>query len=304
MAEPLSNRISAWQEYWIMPGTSLPTGSSYTCVVEINGIGEVFRGKVYKLPYQDYFRFNPMDIVTPYLHQDLDGFFASGGTSGTWVNNDAFLHFTVTFSGVAAGDYAVLMNYDYGVDYQDLPDPGYVGPGDLLLSEPIDNYYPTGVYVFNTLWKGSPAGYQTTYNLSSAGTGCAEYALYYVGLRGGWNTLVPQGTTIRKDKNDYSTIQRTYDPIYPNQHQTERYKNEITTSYVLNTGYLNDEQSANLARNLLSSNMVYLHNLNTNEILPVIITNSDVVYQTYQTNGKKLSQYQINVTESRTKIRR
>jgi len=78
---------------------------------------------------------------------------------------------------------------------------------------------------------------------------------------------------------------------------------EIKTNYELNTGYLTDEQAANLAKNLLGSVKVYLQNIDEGRVYPVIITDSNATYQTYQTNGMKLAQYKINVQTSQTKIR-
>ena len=72
----------------------------------------------------------------------------------------------------------------------------------------------------------------------------------------------------------------------------------------MNTHYLSDEEAANLSKNLVGSNMVYLHNLMDGTIRPVIITDTQVTYQTYQTNGKKMAQYKINIVESQSKIRR
>ena len=79
---------------------------------------------------------------------------------------------------------------------------------------------------------------------------------------------------------------------------------EIQTVYELNTHYLTDEQSENLAKNLLGSNLVYLHDFTDGVVRPVVIQDKAVTYQTYQTNGKKLAQYKITVAESQIKHRR
>jgi len=72
----------------------------------------------------------------------------------------------------------------------------------------------------------------------------------------------------------------------------------------MNTGLLSDEQSKNLAKNLVGSLKVYLQNIEEGWVAPVVITDNSVDYQTYATNGKKLSQYKITVQLSQTRIRK
>ena len=132
---------------------------------------------------------------------------------------------------------------------------------------------------------------------------CAPYALYYLNSYGGWDAFMIEGTVIKKD--NYTTY--TTDRVANNttlEFELNKYVTEINTTYTLNTNYLSDEESANLAKNLIGSIRVYLHNIEEGWVKPVIITDTNVTYQTYQTNGRKLAQYQINVKESRTKIRR
>ena len=144
----------------------------------------------------------------------------------------------------------------------------------------------------------------------------ANYVLYYQNSYGGWNSFVVEGTVVKKD----NITQYTTDKVFDNntyQFEKDRYVSEIQTGYELNTGLLNDYQSANLAKNLLSSNKVYLHCLGEGYITngvnwysipsfikPVVITDTSITYQTYQTNGKKLANYKINVVDSQTKLRK
>lgn len=144
----------------------------------------------------------------------------------------------------------------------------------------------------------------------------ADYVLYYLNSYGGWNSFVIEGTTVKKE----NITQYTTDKVFDNttyEFEKDRYVSEINTSYELNTGLLSDVEAANLSKNLISSNKVYLHSLNEgyitngvdwyaipNFIKPVVITDTSVVYQTYTTNGKKLAQYKISVSDSQSKIRK
>ncbi len=63
---------------------------------------------------------------------------------------------------------------------------------------------------------------------------------------------------------------------------------------------LNDEQSKNLAKNLIGTNKAYLHNLTTSKILPILSTDGSAVYKTYRNQGRKFVTYSINVECSQT----
>jgi hypothetical protein len=79
------------------------------------------------------------------------------------------------------------------------------------------------------------------------------------------------------------------------------YQNNITPTWSLNTGITIDGSKM---YHLLESTMVYLHNLETNEIIPVVITNSQCEYLTYRNNGRRPYYYNITVEESNNKLRK
>lgn len=131
---------------------------------------------------------------------------------------------------------------------------------------------------------------------------CGDMALYYLNARGGWDSFLIEGKVIKKD--NYTIYE--YDRAFSNQtidYERGRYLNEIETAYELHTGWLTDSQSAILAKNLLGSNQVYAHNLVTDKIFPVVITDTSAEYKTYKNEGKLVS-YTINIVESQSKVRR
>ena len=67
--------------------------------------------------------------------------------------------------------------------------------------------------------------------------------------------------------------------------------------------WLSDEESERLAKHLLSSPDVYLHDFKNDRIIPVNITDSSYKIKTYQNNGKKMVNYTINLEEGSLKIR-
>lgn len=251
----------------------------------------IFSGRAYALPNQDVARIYVNRICQNYLHQNISTIF-NGASSES--NPDAVGTFTLKSGTSTLETYMFLYCYDH--------DFNWTGSTASTLSNPICDVYGEGMRVLNTRFNSQRA--LTTYaSAPTKTTGCAEYGLYYVNARGGWDAFAIQGTGLKKDNVTQYTTDRSFNNT-TREFEANRYLAEIKTSYELNTHYLTDEQAENLSKNLLSSNLVYIHNLKDGTIKPVIITDNAITYQTYQTNGKKLAQYKISVTESQSKIRR
>lgn len=131
---------------------------------------------------------------------------------------------------------------------------------------------------------------------------CGDYALYYLNSHGGWDSFLIEGKVQKTD----NITQYKYSKSFNNttiEYESGRYISEIATKYVCYTSWLTDAQSANLAKNLLSSNKVYLHDLVNNKIIPVIIENTTIDYKKYF-NERQMISYKINLVESQTKIKK
>lgn len=126
-----------------------------------------------------------------------------------------------------------------------------------------------------------------------------DYVLYYSNAYGGWDSLLCNGTSKKTDNIEHLTYRRK------SRNQTDfskvNYQNNVTPTWSLKTGITVDGQKM---YHLLESTMVYLHNLETNEIVPVVITNSNCEYLSYTNNGKKPYFYDITVEESNQKLRK
>lgn len=132
---------------------------------------------------------------------------------------------------------------------------------------------------------------------------CGDFGVYYVGRRGGWNAFLFEGPCKRTDRlTDYKynkTINNTTLAF-----ENDKYQVDINPTYELKTGWLSDEEAAIFARDLISTPKLYLHNLNTDEIVPALITNTSAEYKTFKNEGRKFVQYTVNVEESHTQIRK
>lgn len=128
----------------------------------------------------------------------------------------------------------------------------------------------------------------------------AQYVLYYINPKGGWDWFPILGKVNKSD----SITQYTYSNNYDNtthQFGKYRYLSEISTTYNLNTGFLTEEQSDRMWE-LLESNCVYLHNVVEDKIYPVIITDNEIEYKR-KMRGRKMLTYSINVESSQTRER-
>ena len=277
------------------------SASPFSYTINIAGGETIFAGRAVRYPNADEVRININKVCENYLHQDFEGFFSGTTSQGvtTWYAPYAMRDFTLKdASGNTLETYRFLDDWDY--------DHIWTDSEDEVLSQPIVGIeeLPVGSLSFTTTaLQDEVVNIASAVTSASSQASCVEYVLYYVNARGGWDSFPIGGTTVKKDDITAYTTDKNFNNRTI-EFETVRNISEVNTSYEMNTRYLNDEQSENLAKNLLESNLVYLHNLKDGTIKPVNIQSNQVVYQTYQTNGRKLSQYKITVAESQTKRRR
>lgn len=134
-------------------------------------------------------------------------------------------------------------------------------------------------------------------------TDCKEWVLYYVNAFGGWDSLLIEGTAVERDDVTRHLREVEYDNRDIKNRGRQNYVNEISKSYTLNTSWLSDGESARM-HHLMNSTDVYLGNINSGEMIPVIINNTTTEYKTYKSNGAKLVNYSIDVTIAQNRMRR
>lgn len=127
-----------------------------------------------------------------------------------------------------------------------------------------------------------------------------EYVVYYVNPWGGYDWFPIRGKVTEKDTITQYSIRQNY-----NNNTLEfgkkRYCNEITKKITLNTQWLREDESLRMWY-LLQSNVVYLHNINKNEIYPVVITSTETEYKKRTKNSSRIS-YQIECEFSQSRTR-
>lgn len=259
----------------------------------------IFQGRAYKRPNADTNDIKLNKIFENYLSNSINDLLNSGEPEDTGVDaSKVFQIMKLDADGTETliDEYTIL--YDWSYDFR------FRGT-NTDLSRPINGRYVAGMYKMNTSVNGQSG---TVTNSLTEGNynvlaDCGEYALYYLNAYGGWDALLIDGTVLKKSTIKQYTTDRNYDNNKIEFEQT-KYINEIQDAFEINTGFLTDEQAANLSNNLIPSREVYLHIISENKIIPVLITDSNVIYQTYQTNNLQMPQYKINVKESQIKLRK
>ena len=132
---------------------------------------------------------------------------------------------------------------------------------------------------------------------------CGDFAIYYVGRKGGWNTFLFEGPCKKVDKLTDHKYNRAVNNTTIN-FENNKYRVDINARYELYTGLLTDEEAEIFAKDVISTPKMYLHNLKTNEIIPAVVVDSQAEYKTFKNQGKKFVQYKLTVEESQTKYRR
>ena len=85
--------------------------------------------------------------------------------------------------------------------------------------------------------------------------------------------------------------------------ENKKYLNVINPTFKCYTNYFTDDEQSKLWH-LFESTLVYLHDLNSGEILPVNIKNNKVDYTTFTNNGKKKFYNIIELEVAQERIRK
>ena len=176
------------------------------------------------------------------------------GTATIYMENG--MTYSCTPTKMRGGDF----NNDYNLDF--LLEMQYFGDSYVI---PMADY-PGAVRV---VYKGR------TWKVSKH---CPQYALYYLNAYGGWDALPIEGRTIKSDAITRYTTEQAYDNRQPSARGKTNYLNELKHSYEFHTGWLTAAQGE-LMHNLLNSPSVFVHDLVTGMVWPLVLTNSTTEYK-------------------------
>lgn len=132
---------------------------------------------------------------------------------------------------------------------------------------------------------------------------CYKFALYYVNAYGGWDQLLVEGNGTETDSLERHIREQEYDNTNIVNRGKVNYVNEVTKSWTLNTGLLNDAEAGRM-HHLINSPMVYLCLIASSTFIPVVITTNTCEYKTYKNQGNRMFNYQLTIELAQNRIRR
>ena len=250
--------------------------------ITVDGL-EIFRGRGVIRPDADNVKINVARICENYLSTDIPSF-----TGSSVSHPNAIRTFTLkSTGGTTLETYKFLNCWDRNVNYTG---------GSLTLS-----YSHTGAITGQKGLSTSTNGTNVTTTISTlTGTLCGTHALYYLNRAGGWCSLPITGKVVKKDTYDRHFIDQSYDNNTI-EYQKRPYRNNISSTYEMHTGWVSEEEGNLIAYNLLSTNNLYIHDICNNNIFPAYITDTNVEYKTFK-NGRKLINYTINAQTSQSDL--
>lgn len=265
---------SIWKDTYYTAATSSLT---YYIKVDSTTGQTIFNGKAYALPNSAVLKINMSKNCADFLSNELTSL-----NIGTYTNPLAARYFYLY-----NGEGSLLETYLFSYDWSYENNPASITPR-----------YAVGQKVVTTT-KGTTAYTNTISTYNDSSLYCGKYALIYLEPSGKWGSFLMEGTYRIKDKFTSYTTDRTYNNQTP-EFGKNKYINEVATSYELNTGWLNDVESALFAKNIVRSIKAYLQDIPNGTIIPVVITDTDVERKLYR-NEKELISYKLTVEESQNK---
>ena len=146
---------------------------------------------------------------------------------------------------------------------------------------------------FLPLWIGS-----TRYLITRT---CYRYCLYYLNQYGGWDSMLFRGKELQEDGISRLSYKKNYVANSLDFHKVD-YQSTVSERWELNTSFLDDIASSKMI-NIMASNRLFLHDLETGRIAPVNVTNSTCEHKTYRNQGRKMAAYNVEVSASQPKYR-
>lgn len=252
----------------------------------------VFYGTAYARPASSAIEIKAAPLCRDWLSSDFPEL--TGATGNTWLHSGACREFVFTNTDreTILGRYEMVLDcsYDASVNYS----------ANTTMSRPVNGHWAPGMRSMVTEWNAADGAVRTTVRpgaygpYSDHGSCRANYALYYLNRYGGWDGFLFEGNCSRTDKFNRLYMTKPYSSEGTG-HGRLPYLNSITPSWSLGTGWLTDTESRNLAFNLFSSNMVYLHDLVEDRIYPAAIDDTQVQWRDWQSQ-RKLAEYTVQIS--------
>lgn len=290
----------------------------------------IYQGKAYPRPSDSkaYVKIN--DICADYIGNAFPDIFPTVGTTAlpTYTFNIDINEYDSSGEYYAGGSLSYSFYYDWSYDYAEVRPSLLSAPilrkiprsapllltasgtlyiekydedGELLL----ENEYNAVNIVENTVDAASVKLYDggevdITYEVVDD---CYRYMLYYLNALGGWDFLLIEGKEVRTDNYTRHTFEQTYDNTQSRNRGVRNYRNDISRKWQLRTLWIDDAGAQNM-HHLLGSPDVLLYDMQSGQLHPITIANTNCEYKTYSNQGNHLVRYDIDATLAKTLTRR
>lgn len=270
---------------------------------------QFYAGRAFAYPDESNIRVNVSRVAAPYLtsyYKDVD--MVSGGT--------------------AIGSYTFVRDYSYdtAMDYTQ----------NQWLNRPVNGRVPSGVKLSAAMWGAHSGGYMQVADeggslvvnqaiVKGLNTGewisgnagkvytlggeryevvdmCRGALLKYVNAYGAVDFFLVEGVAKKTDKLTRSSYEKDAAAL-STEYEGKDYQNEMEAQWNGTTGWLTDQQSLRM-KHLVESVEVYMVDQATGMDIPVQMTDNQLLYKTFDNNGRKMVNYSIAWKESQKKIRR
>lgn len=131
---------------------------------------------------------------------------------------------------------------------------------------------------------------------------CIRYVVYYVNAYGGWDELPIEGAVREWREYEKHYIKRVYNNASTVPRGEVNYANEESRFWEMTTGWLTDDQASRM-HHLIGSPLVYLYDIDTQILRPVVVTDTQVENREYTREGKPIF-YSFTLKEAREGMRR
>jgi hypothetical protein len=282
---------------------------------------EFFKAHIYPKPNESKSKFYLNKIMQDYVYlKPLDALFSG---SDVQYHNDGLKRIELKREGNNA-----ITEYYFKYDYS------YKDNNDLLLTEFILPYFVKGQYVLLTFRNETTETKYYSYQIGGIRTNVSinpfeyktikiytgnnsqivingkqypivdacrtNYVIYYLNSKGGWCSLPVEGRVTKRDSLNTFEFTRNYNNTLP-EFGRMRYLSEYNTTYTFNTGWIKEEDVEKVV-DMLESNMLYVHILDDDKIVPLLLDNTNVDYKK-KSLQEKLIYYQFEATTAQSKVR-
>lgn len=124
---------------------------------------------------------------------------------------------------------------------------------------------------------------------------CARHVIYYVNAYGGWDSLIVKGSSKEVTEYTRATVKRRYNNTAPYARGTDNYHNRYDKKLTISTGYMSESSAAKI-HHLFGSTNIFIADLNSGVMRPVVITDNSCDTKTFKGEDRKRINYIINIT--------